>query len=109
MTIQELISKLNEYCKNNNIFDLDCIDGEMAEELEKLKFEYVTSVARDEHRWYVLCNSVYKVSIDDQTYYIGTWEVETIKSECMSVSDCGSILKFFEMEQYSTVSYRRKR
>lgn len=108
MTIQELIDKLNTYCKDNDIYSLDDFDEEMDDELKNFKFEYITSVDRDEHRWYVLCNSVYKVSIDNNTYYIGTWEVETIKSECMSVSDCGCRLKFFEMEQYTTVSYRKK-
>lgn len=108
MTIHGLINKLNTYCKDNQIYCLDDFNEEMCEELERLKFKYVTSVDRDEHRWYVLCNSVYEVSIDNETYYIGVWEVETIKSECMSVSDCEHLLKFFEMEQYTTVSYREK-
>lgn len=109
MTIQELINKLNTYCKDNDIYSMDDCDEEICDELKSLNFKYVASVDRDEHRWYILSENVYEVSIGNKTYYIGTWEVETLKSECMSVSDCGCRLNFFEMEQYTTVSYRRKK
>ena len=70
---------------------------------------YVSCVGSDEHRWYVLGENVYKVTLDDKDYYVGVWEVETLKSEIMDISDCGNILKFYEMEQYTTVSYREKK
>lgn len=109
MTISELINKLNTYCKENNVYRVDDFDEQIYEELESLGFKYIDSVDSDEHRWYVLGENVYEVSIDNRTYYIGTWEVETLKSESMSVSDCGCQLEFFEMEQYTTVSYREKK
>lgn len=110
MKINEFIEWLNRYCEDNEIYSTDSIsdDDRMEVELEKCRFEYITSVDSDEHRWYVLANNVYSVTLDGCKYYIGTWEVETIKSECMSVSDCEHILKFIEMEPYTTISYRKK-
>lgn len=108
MTINELINKLNDYCKNYDICDIDNISKELYDELESLDFDFVQAVEYDEHRWYVLALNVYSVTIDGIKYYIGVWEVETIKSECMSISDCECKLKFFEMEQFTTVSYRIK-
>lgn len=108
MTIHELINKLNTYCADNDICSIEDFGEDLYNELKQLQFHYIASADRDEHRWYILCNNVYEVLIGNKTYYIGTWEVETLKSESMSVSDCGHRLEFFEMEQYTTVSYRAK-
>lgn len=105
----ELLEKLNKYFAENNIYSLDDLDEELYNELEKYNFCYVTTVDTDEHRWYILDENVYEVCIDGIKYYIGVWEVETLKSEAMSVSDCGVKLRFYEMEEYTTVSYRRKK
>lgn len=37
MTINELIDKLNTYCKDNNVYITDYFDGEIWNELEKLQ------------------------------------------------------------------------
>ena len=108
----ELLEKLNKYCAKNDVYDLDYLSKELDNELNELKqynFHYVATVDTDEHRWYVLAENVYEVCIDGIKYYIGVWEVETLKSEAMSVSDCGVKLRFYEMEEYTTVSYRRKK
>lgn len=109
MTIKELIEKLNRYCTETKVYDLDDIGGDMWDELQKFDFRKITAVDSDEHRWYVLSLNVYGVTIDGSEFYMGVWEVETLKSECMSVSDCENMLKFFEMEEYTTVSYRPKK
>lgn len=101
----ELLEKLNK-C---GIYSLDDLDEELDNELEKYNFRYVATVDTDEHRWYVRGENVYEVCIDGIKYYIGVWEVETLKSEEMTVSDCGIKLEFYEMEEYTTVSYRRKK
>lgn len=106
--VNELIEKLNKYCSENDIYDLDDLSEELNAELEQVKFHYVGTVDRDEHRWYVLAENVYSVYMDGENYYIGVWEVETLKSEYMSVSDCMCEIEFYEMEEYTTVSYRIK-
>lgn len=108
MLIEELIEKLNHYCAENKVYDVEDISGDMWDELRQINFHSITTVDSDEHRWYVLGLGVYSVTIGGADFYIGTWEVETIKSEYMTVSDCGNLIKFFEMEQYTSVSYRRK-
>ena len=107
--IQELIELLNNYCTENKIGRVNDLDVEPSSELWKYELDYVKTVDTDEHRWYVLAEKVYRVCIDGKTYHLGTWEVETLKSEAMSVSDCGCVMKFYEMEEYTTVSYRRKK
>lgn len=108
MDFKELIEKLNKYCSENEIYDLEDIGGQMQQELDNVDFHYVTTVDRDEHRWYVLAENVYAVFIEGKNYYMGVWEVETLKSERMSISDCMCDIEFYEMEEYTTVSYRRK-
>lgn len=109
MTVQELIDMLNTYCIKNSICSVsEELYVEMEDLLKSINFEYVASVDHDEHRCYVLSEDVYKISIDGRTYYIGTWEVATLKSKSISVSDCRYYIEFFEMEPYTTVSYRRK-
>lgn len=106
--LNKLIEKLNKYCSENEIYDIDDLSKKLWDELKEVGFKYVTTVDRDEHRWYVLAENVYSVIIDGEKHYLGVWEVDTLKSECMSVSDCECEIKFYEMEQFTTVSYRRK-
>lgn len=106
--LNELIEKLNKYCSENNIYDIDDMSDEIWDELEQAKFQHVATVDHDEHRWYVLAENVYSVLIGGEKHYIGVWEVDTLKSECMSVEDCMCEIEFYEMEQFTTVSYRRK-
>lgn len=107
-TIEEYINKLNKYCAEHDICDIE--DTYEYPELNELvdKLEYIESIERDEHRWYVLALNAYKVSLDGADYFVGVWEVETLKSECMSVNDCGIKLDFFEMKEVITTTYRKK-
>lgn len=106
--LNKLIEKLNKYCSENEIYDIDDLSKKLWDELKDVGFKYVTTVDRYEHRWYVLAENVYSVIIDGEKHYLGVWEVDTLKSECMSVSDCECEIEFYEMEQFTTVSYRRK-
>lgn len=99
MKIKEFIEKLNKYCEEEYIYDIDDIDNCM------VSLAYVDTIQRDEHRWYVLAENVYKIILDEEEYFLGVWEVETIKSQEMGLRDCDNLLKFYEMEQYSKVSY----
>lgn len=117
MTIQELISELNAYCEKNNIYSVDQLmnaedydlHDEWGEKLKELGFQQIAITDHDEHRWYVLGLYVYRVIINAETYYIGTWDVETVKSEQMTGLDCENLVQFFEMEQCLKVTYIAKR
>lgn len=106
--IQGLIERLNNYCAENNVACMDDLSLELLSELGQYKLDYVTTVDVEENRWYALAEKVYRVCIDGKTYYLGVWEVAMLKSEAIMVSDCGHVMKFYEMEEYTTVSYRRK-
>lgn len=108
--VKDLINRLNKYCAENAICDMeeDEFTEEFDEELESINFHYICSVDYDEHRWYRLSQNVYGVCIDGKNYYIGVWEVDRLYSEAMTVYDCDHQLFFFEMEEYTTASYRVK-
>lgn len=108
MKITELIEKLNNHCKEEYIYNTGCIGEELWNELKGYGFKYISTVDTYEHRWYVLAENVYSLEIDNVKYYLGVWEIRTLKSEGMSVEDCCNIIEFFEMEEYTTVSYRAK-
>ena len=57
------------------------------------------------HRWYETSVTVYK--LDDG--YLGIRFVTNTYSESMGISDCGHIIKAFEMEEVPTITYRIKR
>lgn len=100
LNIKEFIEKLNAHCEEEYIYSIDDIDNEYYK-----KLKWVAKLGTDEHRWYILEENVYEVNIDDVDYYLGVWEVGTLKSEAMSVSDCDVILEFYEMERYSKTTY----
>lgn len=59
----------------------------------------------DKHRWYETSVSVYKIGDE----FLGVRSVTDVFSEQMGYRDCGHTLDFFEMEEFSTVSYRVKK
>lgn len=108
-SIGEFIDVMNQYLHNEEIYSLDDVSSEINNILEDVNFKFITYVDYDEHRWYVLTKNVYSVKINDDEYYVGVWEVETIKSEAMTVDDCEHEITFVEMEKYPTYSYRDKK
>ena len=108
-SIGEFIDVMNQYLHNEEVYSLDDVSIEIDNLLKDVNFKFITSVDSDEHRWYVLEKNVYSVEINADEYYVGVWEVETIKSEAMTVEDCEHELTFVEMEKYPTYSYRDKK
>lgn len=41
----------------------------------------------EDHRWFIVGNSVYSILINGKDYYFGASEVTTLKSETMSFED----------------------
>jgi hypothetical protein len=66
---------------------------------------YLTTVDRDEHRWYTVGTFVLMVDNED---YLGVHGPISLKSESMGFDDCGFECTAFEMEQIQTVTYIRK-
>jgi hypothetical protein len=85
------VSDFNDYCEVDEA--LWCV-GEKVDELDY-----------DEHRWYITSTIVYKVG----DTLIGAIHYN-MKGECGDpVDDLGAEACIFEMEEYTTVSYRVKK
>jgi hypothetical protein len=65
----------------------------------------VTTLNRDEHRWYVLGTVVFKIGDE----FFGVHGPVSLKSESMGWDDVGMKCEAFEMEQVPSVTYKRKK
>ena len=95
-TAKELVCEINEakICSPLYIEEKIAMDG----------VTEITTVDRDEHRWYVLGTVVYKVN--DQ--FFGVRGPVSLKSEEMGFDDVGHKCEAFEMEAVPSVTYKRK-
>mgnify|MGYP004512704063 FL=1 len=97
MKVQEAIKKINGE-GFYSVFE--------AEELLDRDAKLVKSnLGIDEHRWYTISTKVYQL----EDGYIGITGVTSLKSEAMMFSDCDVITQAEEYEEFTTISYRRKK
>lgn len=97
MKVQEAIEKINGE-GFYSIFE--------AEELLDRDAKLVKSnLGIDEYRWYTISTKVYQL----EDGYIGITGVTSLKSEAMMFSDCDVITQAEEYEEFTTISYRRKK
>ncbi len=86
---EDIFNKIKETAKNFASLDIfiDEYYNEPGYEFVK-DIEFVEPMAGgEEHRWYIVGNSLYKINIDGQEYYFGATEVTTLKSELMDWND----------------------
>lgn len=86
---EDIFNKIKEKAKDFASLDtfIDKYYNEQGYEFVK-DIEFVEPmVGGEEHRWYIVGNSLYKINIDGQEYYFGATEVTTLKSETMSFKD----------------------
>lgn len=96
MKVQELINLLIMKKRCYSIFD--------AEELIKGEFNRVAeNLNLDEHRWYIISTSVYKL----EDGYVGVTGPSQLNSEVMVWSDCNPCIAE-EYEEFTTIAYRPK-
>lgn len=86
---ENIFNKIKEKAKNFASLDI-FID----EYYDEPGYEFVKDIefvepmtGGEEHRWYIVGNSLYKINIDGQEYYFGATEVTTLKSESMDWND----------------------
>jgi hypothetical protein len=96
-TVKEVIAAINE-AKTCDPCDIEeIVDEANAVELETLN--------RDEHRWYVVGTTVYKLGDE----FFGVHGVVGLKSENMGYIDACIDYVAFEMEAVPSVTYRVKK
>jgi hypothetical protein len=104
--MKELIQELN----NLNIVQTSCDWEENIPEEIYLKFfenkstEVCNELDVGKHRWYETSTTVIAVN----NGFLGINLVTDVFSENMDISDCGEEISFFEMEEFTTTSYRVK-
>ena len=97
MKVQEAIEKINGK-GFYSVFE--------AEEVLDIDAKLVKSnIGIDEHRWYTISTKVYQL----EDGYIGITGVTSLNSEAMTFSDCNVITQAEEYEEFTTISYRRKK
>lgn len=97
MKVQEAILKIEEGYFNS-VFDAEEVLGKDAKLVK-------SNLDIDEHRWYTISTKVYQL----EDGYIGITGVTSLKSEAMMFSDCDVITQAEEYEEFTTISYRRKK
>ena len=98
MKVQELIDKINSATNYYSIYDPEDIIGD---EIECV----ASNLEINEHRWFTISTSVYKL----EDGYVGITGVSSLKSEIMDCSDCNFPCIAEEYEEFTTISYRRKK
>lgn len=86
---EDIFNKIKEKAKNFASLDIFIYEYYNEPGYEFVKdIEFVEPmVGGEEHRWYIVGNSLYKINIDGQDYYFGATEVTTLKSESMDWND----------------------
>ena len=86
---EEIFNKIKKEAKNFPSLE-DFVD----EYYDKPGFEFVQDIkyvepllGGEDHRWFIVGNSVYSILINGKDYYFGASEVTTLKSETMSFED----------------------
>lgn len=95
-TAKELVDQINEA--------KICAVCLMNEEVDTGEATEVATLEREEHRWYVLATTVFKIGDE----FFGVSGPVMLKSEEMTWTDVGVTCKAFLMEAVPSVTYRRK-
>ena len=98
---EEIFNKIKKEAKNFPSLE-DFVD----EYYNKPGFEFVQDIkyvepllGGEDHRWFIVGNSVYSILINGENYYFGASEVTTLKSETMSFEDTYWATEIFKVKK----------
>ena len=98
---EEIFNKIKKEAKNFPSLE-DFVD----EYYNKPGFEFVQDIkyvepllGGEDHRWFIVGNSVYSILINGKDYYFGASEVTTLKSETMSFEDTYWATEIFKVKK----------
>lgn len=98
---EEIFNKIKKKAR-----DFATIDNFVVEYYNKEGYEFVRDIkfveplkGGEEHRWYVVGNSIYSININGEDYYFGATEVTTLKSESMDIDDTYWETKVFKVKK----------
>ena len=96
-TASELVEEIN----SKSI----CSPHWLEDEIDLCGAKEITTVDRDEHRWYWLGTMVFQIGEE----FFGVNGPTSLKSESMGYDDTGIACEAFLMEEVKTVTYKRKK
>lgn len=101
----ELLEKLNGLKLIQTSIDwTECLPDEIWNEHFNDNFEHLKGgLEIDRHRWYETSTSVIKI----YDKLLGVRHISNLFSEDSSCEDCCFTLLFFEMQEFTTISYRQ--
>lgn len=70
---------------------------DLIDDNEQLGIEFIEEIGSDEHRWFIIGDNVYKITLDGEDIYFGISEVISLKSEAMTYEDTGFDLELFKV------------
>ena len=105
----EILEVLKQNVKTQTGYGLESILDNLSDELYNKYFkdvDYKRIAVLDivKHRWYETAVFVYKI----YDKYLGIKLVNSVFSEMSSYEDFCETPEFFEMEEFTTISYRKK-
>lgn len=107
---EDIFNKIKEKAKNFaslDVFIYEYYNEPGYEFVKDIKF-VEPMVGGEEHRWYIVGNSLYKINIDGQEYYFGATEVTTLKSETMSFEDTYWETEIFKVKKVIKECWERE-
>lgn len=101
--------ELVEYLNNLKILQISCWEECIPEDIWNKYFKDKHTIKEeslniDKHRWYELSTEVIKIN----NGFIGVRYISNLYSEQSSYEDMYHTLKFFEMEEVPSVTYKNK-
>lgn len=107
---EDIFDKIKEKAK-----DFPSLDIFVDEYYDEPGYEFVKDIefvepmtGGEEHRWYIVGNSLYKIDINGKEYYFGATEVTTLKSESMDLDDTYWETEIFKVKQVVKTCWERE-
>jgi len=95
-TAKELVDQINSLSISSPHY--------LDDEIYMTGIKEITTIDRDEHRWYVIGTMVFKVGDE----FFGVCGPVSLKSESMTFDDTSESCEAFEMDEVQSVTYKRK-
>lgn len=97
------INEIKDYINNHEFYDMEDLCDELGENIDT---NYIETLNSEEHRWFTIKTNVYEFIEGSKSLgYLAISEVGTIKSEAMSMEDCGVVLEAYNVKKIVRESF----
>lgn len=97
------INEIKDYINSHEFYDMEDLCDELGENIDA---NYIENLNSAEHRWFTIKTNVYEFMEGNKSLgYLAISEVGTIKSEMMSIEDCGIELEAYNVKKIVRESF----